>query len=116
MVCYLLLLTLNVEQKCSEQKLTLPWCIDLERHRCKLWHGSQTPQNKSDIERIIRGFIYAKVISKLKLERMGPLLDFGHWPYFMPLFHKLFYQSTHRKLKIAHFFKYFNHIQPHILQ
>ena len=70
-----LLLTLNVRQKCSEQKLTLPWCIDLERQRCKLWHGSQTPQNKSDIERIIRGFINAKVISKLKL---CWILDMGH--------------------------------------
>ena len=78
-----LLLTLNVRQKCSEQKLTLPWCIDLERQRCKLWHGSQTPQNKSDIERIIRGFIYAKVISRTEAWRDGAfvlcwILDIGH--------------------------------------
>ena len=89
MVCYLLLLTLNVEQKCSEQKLTLPWCIDLERHRCKLWHGSQTPQNKSDIERIIRGFIYAKVISRTEALKDGAFV--GFWT--LAIFHAIVSQT-----------------------
>ena len=53
---------------------------------------------------------------ELRLEGMGPLLDFGLWPYFMPLFHKLFDQSTHPTLKIAHFFEFFNQIQSHISQ